>query len=81
MSKRELFVPQSVLQQNWRTTSLTECDGTTLPSVAQELGCQFFLEMPSGHALSDLVRENLSEVEAYPVVSGSIDGLLKRAQS
>jgi malonate decarboxylase epsilon subunit len=39
-------------------------------SVAQELGCQFFLEMPPGHALSDLVRQNLSEVEAYPVVSG-----------
>jgi malonate decarboxylase epsilon subunit len=40
-----------------------------------------FLEMPPGHALSDLVRENLSEVEAYPVVSGSIDRLLKRVQS
>ena len=50
-------------------------------SVAQELGCQLFLEMPPGHALSDLVRENLSEVEAYPVVSGSIDRLFKRAQS
>jgi malonate decarboxylase epsilon subunit len=49
-------------------------------SVAQELGCQL-LEMPPGHALSDLVRENLSEVEAYPVVSGSIKRLLKRAQS
>jgi acyl transferase domain-containing protein len=47
-------------------------------SVAQELGCQLFLEMPPDHALSDLVRENLSEVEAYPVVSGSIDRLLKR---
>jgi malonate decarboxylase epsilon subunit len=50
-------------------------------SVAQELGCQLFLEMPPGHVLSDLVRENLPEVEAYPVVSGSIDRLLKRAQS
>jgi malonate decarboxylase epsilon subunit len=50
-------------------------------SVAQELGCQLFLEMPPGHALSDLVRENLSEVEAYPVVSGSIKRLLKRSQS
>jgi malonate decarboxylase epsilon subunit len=50
-------------------------------SVAQELGCQLFLEMPPGHALSDLVRENLSDVEAYPVVSGSIDRLIKRAQS
>src|SRR5258707_12381676 len=49
MLKRELFVPQSVLQQIWRTTSLTECDGRTLPSVAQELGCQL-LEMPPGHA-------------------------------
>ena len=50
-------------------------------NVAQELGCPLFLEMPPGHVLSDLVRENLSEVEAYPVVSGSIDRLLKRAQS
>jgi malonate decarboxylase epsilon subunit len=50
-------------------------------SVAQELGCQLFLEMPPSHALSDLVRENLLEVEAYPVVSGSIDRLFKRAQS
>ena len=50
-------------------------------SVAQELGCQLFLEMPPGHVLSDLVRENLSEVEAYPVVSSSIGRLLKRAQS
>jgi hypothetical protein len=29
MSKQELFVQQSVLQQIWRTKSLTECDGTT----------------------------------------------------
>jgi hypothetical protein len=29
------------------------------------------LEMPPGHPLSDLGRENLSEVEAYPIVSGS----------
>jgi malonate decarboxylase epsilon subunit len=46
--------------------------------VAQELGCQLFLEMPPSHILSDLVRENLLEVEAYPIVSGSIDGLLTR---
>jgi hypothetical protein len=45
--------------------------------VAQELGCQLFLEMPPDHALSDLVGENLSEVEHIPVVSGSIDRLLK----
>jgi malonate decarboxylase epsilon subunit len=50
-------------------------------SVARELGCQLFLEMPPGHALSDLVRENLSEVEAYPVVCGSTERLFKRAQS
>ena len=50
-------------------------------SVAQELGCQLFLEMPPGHVLSDLARENLPEVEAYPVVSGSLDRLLQRAQS
>src|SRR5258707_15704445 len=67
MSKPELFVPQSVLQQIWRATSLTECDGTTLPQCGARIRCQLFLEMPPGHALSDLVRENLSEVEAYPV--------------
>ena len=50
-------------------------------SLAQELGCQLFLEMPPGHALSDLVRENMSEVEVYPIVSGSIDRLFKRVQS
>jgi malonate decarboxylase epsilon subunit len=40
-------------------------------SVAQELGCQLFLEMPPGHVLSDLIHENLPEVEAYPVSSSS----------
>jgi malonate decarboxylase epsilon subunit len=49
--------------------------------VAQELGCQLFLEMPPGHALSDLVHVNLLEAEAYPVVSGSINRLFKRAHS
>lgn len=49
-------------------------------NVAQELGCQLFLEMPPGHALSDLARENLPEVEAFPVGSGSVDWLLTRAQ-
>jgi malonate decarboxylase epsilon subunit len=71
----------SVSKRLWRTTSLTECDWHDATSVAQELGCQLFLEMPPGHTLSDLVRENLPEVEAYPVISGSTDRLFKRAQS
>jgi malonate decarboxylase epsilon subunit len=50
-------------------------------SVAQELGRQLFLEMPPGYTLSDLVRENLPEVEVYPVISGSTDRLFKRAQA
>jgi malonate decarboxylase epsilon subunit len=29
--------------------------------VIQELGCNLFIEMPPGHVLSDLARENLSD--------------------
>ena len=47
-------------------------------SVAQELGCQLFLEMPPGHVLSDLIHENFPEVEAYPVSSSSIYTLPNR---
>src|SRR5580698_3159301 len=34
--------------------------------VLQELGCNLFLEMPPGHVLSHLARENLSEVNSVP---------------
>jgi malonate decarboxylase epsilon subunit len=47
-------------------------------SVAHELGSELFLEMPPGHILSDLVRENQVGVEACPVDPGSIDRLLSR---
>jgi malonate decarboxylase epsilon subunit len=35
--------------------------------VLQELGCNLFLEMPPGHVLSDLARENLSDVNSVPI--------------
>jgi malonate decarboxylase epsilon subunit len=35
--------------------------------VARELGCELFLEMPPGHALSDLLHESDPTVSAYPV--------------
>jgi len=35
--------------------------------VLQELGCNLFLEMPPGHVLSDLARENLSGVKSVPI--------------
>ena len=41
-----------------------ECDGTTLSAWRKKLGCQFFSEN-AAVMLYDLVRENLSEVEAY----------------
>jgi malonate decarboxylase epsilon subunit len=36
-------------------------------AVLQELGCNLFLEMPPGHVLSDLARENLSGVKSVPI--------------
>jgi malonate decarboxylase epsilon subunit len=35
--------------------------------VLQELGCNLFFEMPPGHVLSDLARENLSDVNSVPI--------------
>jgi malonate decarboxylase epsilon subunit len=48
-------------------------------AVAQELGCELFLEMPPGHTLSDLARENLSGVFAYPVSNDLFSHVLKIA--
>jgi malonate decarboxylase epsilon subunit len=36
-------------------------------AVLQELGCNLFLEMPPGHVLSDLARDNLSDVHSVPI--------------
>ena len=48
--------------------------------VAHELGCELFLEMQPGHILSDLVRDNLPGVEAYPVLPDNLKWILTRAR-
>ena len=53
-------------------------DATT---VACELGCELFLEVPPGHALSDLARENLPGIQAYAITAGTFDRLLHLARS
>jgi malonate decarboxylase epsilon subunit len=50
-------------------------------AVAQELGCELFLEVPPGHTLSDLARENLPGIQAYAITSGMFDRLLNLAMS
>ena len=53
-------------------------DATT---VACELGCELFLEVPPGHTLSDLARENLQGIQAHAITSGTFDRLLNLARS
>jgi malonate decarboxylase epsilon subunit len=48
--------------------------------VAQQLGSQMYIEMPPGHVLSDLVRDNLVGVEAHPVSSTNLKWLVAHAQ-
>lgn len=52
-------------------------DATT---VARELGCNLFLEMPPGHVLSDLAKENLPGVTALPVEKGILSRIMRFAQ-
>jgi malonate decarboxylase epsilon subunit len=52
-------------------------DATT---VAKELGCNIFLEMPPGHVLSDLAKENLPGVSAFAVERDSLARVLRFAQ-
>ena len=52
-------------------------DATT---VARELGCSLFLEMPPGHVLTDLVKENLPEVTALAVEKDVLPRVLRLAQ-
>jgi malonate decarboxylase epsilon subunit len=52
-------------------------DATT---VARELGCNLFLEMPPGHVLSDLARENVPGVNALPVERDILPRVLRLAQ-
>jgi malonate decarboxylase epsilon subunit len=49
-------------------------------NVAQELGCELFLEVPPGHTLSDLVRENLSGVQAHLITPGTFERLVNLAR-
>jgi malonate decarboxylase epsilon subunit len=53
-------------------------DATT---VAQELGCELFLEVPPGHTLSDLAQENLLEIRAHAITLGTFDKLLNLARN
>jgi malonate decarboxylase epsilon subunit len=53
-------------------------DATT---VACELGCELFLEVPPGHALSDLARENLPGIQAYAITPGTFDRLVNLTKS
>jgi malonate decarboxylase epsilon subunit len=52
-------------------------DATT---VARELGANLFLEMPPGHVLSDLAKENLPGVNALAVEREVLPRLLRLAQ-
>jgi len=48
-------------------------DATT---VAHELGCTLFLEVPPGHVLTDLILDSLQDVQAYPVTPERIGRVL-----
>jgi malonate decarboxylase epsilon subunit len=52
-------------------------DATT---VARELGCNLFLEMPPGHVLTDLANENLPGVNALAVEKDILPRVLRLAQ-
>src|SRR5271154_1761516 len=52
-------------------------DATT---VLKELGCDLFLEMPPGHILTDLARENLSGVNSVPVEASVLPKVLRLTQ-
>ena len=52
-------------------------DATT---VLKELGCNRFLEMPPGHILSDLAKENLKGIDAVPVEAGVLTRVLRLTQ-
>jgi malonate decarboxylase epsilon subunit len=47
--------------------------------VAEELGCNLFLEMPPGHALTDLAEENIPGVTASVVTSDLFRHVLRLA--
>src|ERR1700689_1410979 len=52
-------------------------DATT---ILKELGCDLFLEMPPGHTLSDLAKENLPGINSLPVEASLLPRVLRLAQ-
>jgi malonate decarboxylase epsilon subunit len=50
-------------------------------SVAQELGCELFLQLPPGHSLRDLAQENLYDIKANAITPDNFDKLLHLAMS
>jgi malonate decarboxylase epsilon subunit len=52
-------------------------DATT---VARELGCNLFLEMPPGHVLTDLAKENLPGVNALAIEKDLLPRALRLAK-
>lgn len=50
-------------------------------SVAQELGCELFLQLPPGHSLRDLAQENLSDIKANAITPDNFHKLLHLAMS
>jgi malonate decarboxylase epsilon subunit len=48
-------------------------------SVAQELGCELFLQLPPGHALRDLAQENLANVKTNAITQDNFNKLLHLA--
>jgi malonate decarboxylase epsilon subunit len=51
-------------------------DATT---VLKELGCNLFLEMPPGHTLSDLAKENVPGINSVPVETSVLPRVLRLA--
>jgi len=49
-------------------------------SVAQELGAELLLNVPPGHVLSDLAKENLSDIQARPITPDNFKMLLELAK-
>jgi malonate decarboxylase epsilon subunit len=48
-------------------------------SVAQELGCELFLQLPPGHTLRDLAQENLANVKTKAITPDNFNNLLHLA--
>jgi malonate decarboxylase epsilon subunit len=49
-------------------------------TVLKELGCRLFLEMPPGHTLTELVRQNLPGVDSMPVDAATLPRILRFAR-